>query len=182
MGVTPTVPTLTLTSCVTLSVEDGVHNEEDETESNNDDSVSNDSGDRDSDKDCVVIGGKETVISHEEVFNTSGKRAPTGGTQVQESSKTPKSTMTVEKQTFVQKVKSPPSISSLLSRVRLFLTPSNHWWKTHPTLSHLNVSLASSIQLSMPIRSRLTLTTYIYRYSLSLTISAIIHCLYMREP
>jgi hypothetical protein len=41
---------------------------------------------------------------------------------------------------------------------------------THPTLTHLSVSLPSSIQLSMPIRSRLTLTTYSYRCSLSLTI------------
>ena len=41
---------------------------------------------------------------------------------------------------------------------------------THPTAAHLSVSLTSSIQLSMPIRSRLTLTTYSYRCSLSLTI------------
>jgi hypothetical protein len=41
---------------------------------------------------------------------------------------------------------------------------------THPTLAHLSVSLPSSIQLSLPIRSRLTLTTYNYRCSLSLTI------------
>ena len=40
----------------------------------------------------------------------------------------------------------------------------------HTTLAHLSVSLPSSIQLSMPIRSRLTLTTYSYRCSLSLTI------------
>ena len=39
---------------------------------------------------------------------------------------------------------------------------------THTTLAHLSVSLPSSIQLS--IRSRLTLTTYSYRCSLSLTI------------
>ncbi len=39
---------------------------------------------------------------------------------------------------------------------------------THTTLTHLSVSLPSSIQLS--IRSRLTLTTYSYRCSLSLTI------------
>jgi hypothetical protein len=42
---------------------------------------------------------------------------------------------------------------------------------THTTLAHLSVSLPSSIQLS--IRSRLTLTTYSYRCSLSLTIQ---HC------
>ena len=42
---------------------------------------------------------------------------------------------------------------------------------THTTLAHLSVSLPSSIQLS--IRSRLTLTTYSYRCSLSLTIE---HC------
>ena len=37
----------------------GIHNEEDDTESRSDESVSNDSGECDSDKDCVVIGGKE---------------------------------------------------------------------------------------------------------------------------
>ena len=42
---------------------------------------------------------------------------------------------------------------------------------SHTTLAHLSVSLPSSIQLS--IRSRLTLTTYSYRCSLSLTIE---HC------
>ena len=41
---------------------------------------------------------------------------------------------------------------------------------THPTLVHLRVFLASSIQLSMPTRSRLTLTTYSYRFRLSLKI------------
>ena len=41
---------------------------------------------------------------------------------------------------------------------------------THASLAHLSVSLPSSNQLSMPIRSRLTLTTYSYRCSLSLTI------------
>ena len=39
---------------------------------------------------------------------------------------------------------------------------------THTTLAHLSVSLPSSIQFS--IRSRLTLTKYSYRCSLSLTI------------
>ena len=73
---------------------DGVHNEEDDTESDSDDSVSNDSGDRDSDKDYVVIGGKETVIADEEVGNTIGKRTATGGTQPEPLSKKPKITMT----------------------------------------------------------------------------------------
>jgi hypothetical protein len=41
---------------------------------------------------------------------------------------------------------------------------------THTTLDHLSVSLPFSTQLSMPIRSRLTLTTYSYRCSLSLAI------------
>ena len=41
---------------------------------------------------------------------------------------------------------------------------------THPTSAHLSVPLASSIQVSMPIKSRLTLTTYSYRCSLSLTV------------
>ena len=36
---------------------------------------------------------------------------------------------------------------------------------THPTLAHLSVSLASSIQLSMTIRSRLTPTTCSYQCS-----------------
>jgi hypothetical protein len=37
-------------------------------------------------------------------------------------------------------------------------------------MTHLSVSLTSSIQLSIPIRSRLTLTTCSYRYSHSLTL------------
>ena len=78
-----TVTPPALTSYVALSVGDGVHNEEDVTESDIEDSVSNDSGDRDSDKDYVVIGGKETAIADEEVGNTIGKRAATGGTQTE---------------------------------------------------------------------------------------------------
>ncbi len=46
-----------------------------------DDSVSNDRGDRESDKDFVVIGVKETTIPHEEVGNTVvnalGQEGPT---------------------------------------------------------------------------------------------------------
>jgi hypothetical protein len=38
----------------------------------------------------------------------------------------------------------------------------------HPTIAHLSVSLASSIQLSMPIRRLLALITCCYRYSHSL--------------
>ena len=41
--------------------------------------------------------------------------------------------------------------------------------RTHPTLAHLRVSLGSSIQLSMTIRSRLTPTTCSYRCSHTLT-------------
>ena len=78
-----TVAPPALTSYVPLRVGDGVHNEEDVTESDSDDSVSNDSGDRDSDKDCVFIGGKETSIADEEVGNTIGKHAATGGTQTE---------------------------------------------------------------------------------------------------
>ena len=77
-------------------------------QSESDDSVSNDSGERESDKDCVVIGRKETVIAHEEVGNTNCKRAATGGTQSEASSKKSKSTMTAEQQTLVQKFKPPP--------------------------------------------------------------------------
>ena len=80
-----TVPPPALTSCVALPVGDGVHNEEDVTESDRDDSVSNDSGERDSDKDCVVISEKETVIVHEESGNPSGKRDATAGTQTEAS-------------------------------------------------------------------------------------------------
>ena len=98
-----TVAPPTLTSYVALSVGDGVPNEEDATESDNEDSVSNDSGDRDSDKDCVVITGKETDIADEEVGNTIGKRTATGGTQAEPLSKKPKSTMTVKQETFVDK-------------------------------------------------------------------------------
>ena len=88
-----------------MTVGDGVHNEVDDTESDSDDSVSNDNGERDSDKNCVVIGGKETDIAHEESRNTSGEQAATGGTQAEASSKKPKNTMTGEEQTFVQKLK-----------------------------------------------------------------------------
>ena len=80
-----TVPTTALTSSVPLTVGDVVDNAEDDTESESDESVSNDSGQRESDQDCVVIGGMETVIAHEETGNTSGKRAATGGTQVEAS-------------------------------------------------------------------------------------------------
>ena len=120
--------------------------------------------------------------SHEETGNTNGKRDATGGTQAEASSKKPKSTMTTEGQTFVQKFKSPPSKVDKTRKLAL-----RHWWKermtrgrtlltyriggrqtvqsyqhsrtccvhwslTHPTLAHLNVSLASSIQRSIPRR------------------------------
>ena len=85
-----------------MTVGDGVDNEEDSTESESDDSVSNDCGERESDKDCVVIVRKETAIAHEEAGNTNCKRAATGGTQTEALSKKPKSTMTAEQQTFVQ--------------------------------------------------------------------------------
>ncbi len=60
---------------------DGVDNEEGATESESDDSELEESGEHESDKDCEVIGGKETAIEHEEAGNTNGKRAATGGTQ-----------------------------------------------------------------------------------------------------
>jgi len=37
-------------------------------------------GEHESDKDCEVIGAKETVIAHEEDGNTNGKLTATGGT------------------------------------------------------------------------------------------------------
>ena len=100
-----TVAPPALTSYVSLRVGDGVHNEEDVTESDSDDSVSNDSGERESDQDCVVIGGMETANAHEEAGDTSGKRDVTGGTQTEAISKKPRSTMTAEQEIFVQKFK-----------------------------------------------------------------------------
>ncbi len=77
-----------------MTVGDGVDNEEDNTESESDDPVSNDSRERESDKDCVVIGRKETVIVHEETGNTNCKHSVTPGTQTEGSSEKPKSTIT----------------------------------------------------------------------------------------
>ena len=99
-----TVPPPAITSSVPLTVGDAVDNAEDDTESESDKSVSNDSGECESDQDCVVISGMETAIPHEGTGNTSGKRAATGGTQTESSSKKPKST-----ESFVQKFKSVPS-------------------------------------------------------------------------
>ena len=79
------------------------------TESESHEWVSNDSGECESDQDCVVIRGMETDIAHEKTGNTIGKHAETGGTHTDASSKKPKSTMTVEQETFVQKFKTSPS-------------------------------------------------------------------------
>ncbi len=46
-------------------VSDGVDNEEGVTESESDDSEAQESAEHESDKDCEVIGGKETAIAHE---------------------------------------------------------------------------------------------------------------------
>jgi hypothetical protein len=51
----------------------------------------------------------ETVISQEETVSTSGKRAATGGTHDEASSKKAKSNMTAEQETFLQKFKAAPS-------------------------------------------------------------------------
>ena len=45
-----------------MTAGDGVDNAEDDTESKSDESVSNDSGECESDQDCGVIGGMETVM------------------------------------------------------------------------------------------------------------------------
>ena len=61
-----TVPPGALTSSVPLNVGDTVDNTEDDKESESNGSVSNEIGERESDKDCVLIDGMETVITHEE--------------------------------------------------------------------------------------------------------------------
>ena len=69
-----TVPPPALTSSVALTVSVFiVDNEEGGTESESDDSEAQESGEHESDKDCEVIGGKETAIAHEEAGNTNGK-------------------------------------------------------------------------------------------------------------
>jgi hypothetical protein len=55
-----TFPPPALTSSVALTVSD----EESVTESESDDSEAQESGEHESDKDCEVIGGKETAIAH----------------------------------------------------------------------------------------------------------------------
>jgi hypothetical protein len=82
-----TVPPAALTSSVPLTVGDGVENAQYGTENESYGSVSNDTGERESDEDCVLIDATETVIAHEEAGSTSGKRAATGGTQDEASSK-----------------------------------------------------------------------------------------------
>ena len=82
-----TVPPPSLNSSVPLTAGDGVDNAEDVSESESDES--NDSEERESDQDCVVIGAMETVFAHEEAGSTSGKRAATGGTQTEAISKKP---------------------------------------------------------------------------------------------
>ena len=61
-----TVPAAALTSSVPLTVGDGVDNAQHGTENESDGSVSNDTGERESDEDCVLIDAMETVIAHEE--------------------------------------------------------------------------------------------------------------------
>ena len=61
-----TVPAAALTSSVPLTVGDAVDNAEDGTESESNGSVSNEIGERESDKDCVLIDAMETVIAHDE--------------------------------------------------------------------------------------------------------------------
>ena len=220
-----TVPAAALTSSVPLTVGDGVDNAQHGTENESDGSVSNDTGERESDEDCVLIDAMETVIAHEEAGSTSGKRAATGGTQDEASSKKTKSNMTAEQETFVQKFKAAPSKvdklrklavrhfdgrgsskhkngarradvkpATLTKRLKEFPT---HFLKitvgqlfccvqcspTHPTPVPPSVSLASSIQLSMPIRVDLTLTTCSYRYSHSLTVESrtLLTCLLRSE-
>jgi len=104
-----TVPPPALTSSVPLTVGDRVDNAQHDTENESDGSVSNDTGERESHEDCVLIDATETVIAHEESGSTSGKRAATGGTQDEASSKKTKSNMTAEQQTFVQNFKAAPS-------------------------------------------------------------------------
>jgi hypothetical protein len=104
-----TVPPVALTSSVPLTVGDGVENSQHVTENESDGSVSNETGERESDEDCVFIDATETVIAHEEAGSTSGKRAATGGTQDETSSKKTKNSMTAEQETFVQKFKTAPS-------------------------------------------------------------------------
>jgi hypothetical protein len=69
------VPRPALTSSVAFTVSDGVDNEEGVTESKSHASVSNESGERESDKHCMVIDGKETVIANEAAGHTSGTNA-----------------------------------------------------------------------------------------------------------
>jgi len=104
-----TVPPPALTSSVPLTVGDRVDNAQHDTENESDGSVSNDTGERESHEDCVLIDATETVIAHEEAGSTSGKRAATGGTQDEASSKKTKNNMTAEQQTFVQNFKAAPS-------------------------------------------------------------------------
>ena len=59
-----TVPAAALTSSVPLTVGDGVDNAQHGTENESDGSVSNDTGERESDEDCVLIDAMETVIAH----------------------------------------------------------------------------------------------------------------------
>ena len=61
-----TVPPGALTSSVPWTVGDAVDNANHGTESESDGSVSNEIGERESDKDCVLIDGMETAIAHEE--------------------------------------------------------------------------------------------------------------------
>ena len=150
----------------------------------------------------MVIGGKETATVHEEVGNTIGKLAATGGTHAEPLSKKPKNTMTTEQETFVMvqievmktevityqtladsikplverkddKGQDNFDISDSVQNYQYSRTCCVHCSLTHPTVSHLRVSLASSIQLSMPIRIILTMTTCSYRYSHSFNTRAL---------
>ena len=57
----------------------------------------------------MVIGGKETTITHEETDNTNGKHVPTGGTLSESSPKKTQDHNDINQQTFTEKFKSPPS-------------------------------------------------------------------------
>jgi hypothetical protein len=118
-----TVPAAALTSSVPLTVGDGADNAQHGTENESDGSVSNDTGERESDKDCVLIDVMETVIAHEETGSTIGQHAATGGTQDEASSKKTKRNMTAEQETFVQKFKSDSNMTAAQETDVQKLTP-----------------------------------------------------------
>ncbi len=71
---------------------------------------------------CMFAGylaNHDRAQSHEETGNTRGKRAATGGTQTESSSKKPKNNMTGEQESFVQKFKVAPSKMDKKRHVRI---------------------------------------------------------------